>query len=147
MEKNSIEYIPDFMIGIVVLEKNPGMNFYELHKATNITYSHLQNLKKYYIEKEFIEIKKLSKKHIPTITDKGKMFVYIINSLLEKLDIEYNDVLSYRRKKGRVAKQKLEDIEDGRHENVSEEIPNKEEEVVERDSGIDIRENRDNQEN
>jgi len=97
--------VPDFMIMFKAIEKgNNQKSVLDIYYETLITYSHLHNLKKTFVKKDWITIKKEGRKHILILTHKGKEIVELINLLLNKLKITEDDIMKYRRQRNPKAK-------------------------------------------
>jgi len=89
--------IPDFMILLKAIAKYDKINLTELNRKTEITYCHLHYMKKVLLEKEWIVQERVEVKKFLSLTDKGKEIVIAINNLLEKININEETIMDYRR--------------------------------------------------
>lgn len=94
--------IPDFMIILRTINKFGVLSVSDIHYETKITYSHLHKLKKYFVERNWINIEKEGVRHLISLTSIGKDIVEHINSLLDIMKITDENLVEYRKKSKRI---------------------------------------------
>ena len=90
--------IPDFLIFLKQLTKQPDQSVTNVQLETTITYSHLHNMKKVLCEKGLITIGKENVKNVLNLTPKGKQVVDKAIELFGLLDITEDNILEFRRR-------------------------------------------------
>jgi predicted transcriptional regulator len=98
-----IVYVPDYMAVLSIFSENRNLSVTELHYKSQISYSILHDMKKVFVERGWVTIQHIDKKHIVMITSKGEELVQIIYSLLDKLGIDKDEFLKlrlHRKRKG-----------------------------------------------
>jgi len=90
--------IPKYMIVLKEIDREP-ISAFHLHKLLNISYTYIHKLKKIFYEKELITLNKTEVAHTMTITNKGKDIVEVLDELIEKLGIDYKDLIKCRTNK------------------------------------------------
>ena len=95
--------VPDFMITLVAIDDNPGLDITELHFKSRITYSHLHGIIKFLEHKQWITIIQDKRRHIPYLTEQGKKILADIYQLLTSMGISKQDVYNYKLKEKRTA--------------------------------------------
>jgi predicted transcriptional regulator len=93
--------VPDFMIAMVAIDDNPGLDITELHFKSKITYSHLHGILKFLEHKEWITVTTEKRHHIPYLTEHGKKILSDVYQLLNSLGITKQDVYNYKLKEKR----------------------------------------------
>jgi len=97
--------IPDFMILLKKIGKKPVCAT-DLQTITNMTYSYIHSMKKYMLKKKWISIYKKGRRHNMHITEKGLEVIKAIDSLLDVLDIDVEEVIKYRRRRKESSRKK-----------------------------------------
>ena len=67
--------IPDYMIVLKTINKFGVMSVTDIHHETRITYAHLHNMKKHFIENEWARVEEVGVKHLISLTELGKSLV------------------------------------------------------------------------
>jgi len=124
-------YIPNFMIIINYLYKNGQSKLNDIHTQTQITYSHVYNIKKEFFKKNIIIEEKIDKKLYLRLTDKGKELAIYIEKLFKNLDFSDDDLIKRRKVSGRKIKEmeyttEEDDVED---KSIEEDIEEQKDEV------------------
>ncbi len=89
-------YLPDWMI--ILSEINKGRNnLLDLQLVTKITYSHLHGIHKIFIKQKWITVKKVGGRNVLTLTKLGKQISNIIMDLCININIQYEDIIYFRR--------------------------------------------------
>jgi predicted transcriptional regulator len=111
--EEKIIYVPEFMLSLIAMDENKGGSISDLHYKLKISYAFLHGMKKMFVSKGWISIQKEGLKHIPIITQKGKVVLNDIYKLLEDLEIKKEDVFSHRvlRRQQKLDKAKEADID------------------------------------
>lgn len=91
-----IVYVPDYMAVLCVFNDNRQLSVNELHFDSGISYSSLHEMKKTFVEKGWVTIQHIEKKHIVMITTKGEELVKTIHELLDKLGIDKDEFLKLK---------------------------------------------------
>jgi len=90
--------VPDFMITLVAIDDNPNSDITELHYKSKITYSHLHGIVKFLEHKNWITIIRDKRRHIPLLTEQGRIILSKIYGLLDSMGITKQDVYNYKLK-------------------------------------------------
>ena len=102
--------IPDFFVVMKWIEKE-GKCMFDLHKELNLTYCHLHQLKKSFLDLKWIYIQKDFRRHNMFLTDKGKEIVQISTQLFLSMGFDEEKILEYiekyKFKKVNIDKEKL----------------------------------------
>jgi len=108
-----IVYVPDYMAVLCVFNDNRQLSVNQLHFSSGISYSSLHDMKKTFVEKGWVTIQHIEKKHIVMITSKGEELVKTIHDLLDKLGIDKDEFLKLKlSRKHKDKKVKQNDQED-----------------------------------
>lgn len=91
-----IVYVPDYMAVLCVFFDNRQLSVNELHFSSGISYSSLHDMKKTFVEKGWVTVQHIDKKHIVLITPKGEELVRIIHQLLNNLGIDKEEFLKLK---------------------------------------------------
>jgi len=102
--------VPDFMITLVAIDDNPGMDITELHIKSRITYSHIHSIIKFLEHKQWVTITQDKRHHIPYLTEQGKVILKNLYQLLGSLGITKQDVYNYKLKEKRTDVPIVEDV-------------------------------------
>ena len=90
--------IPDFMIVLKALQLIKDIPMSKLYKRTGITYCHLHELKKLFVDKEWIVLTKDKKRHLINLTEKGNKISLGVQYLLQSMNIKDDDINKFRKK-------------------------------------------------
>jgi predicted transcriptional regulator len=133
--------VPDFMVVMLAIKDNPGMNISEIHYKSQITYSHLHLIKKMLIRKNWITVQKELQSHIPSLTLQGEDIVVNIISLLTSMGISKEEVYAYKLSEKRTGVKN-----DSERRKIPEEVFVSTEDAPNGDSEIDVSKDTDKQE-
>jgi len=89
--------VPDFIIFLKAIGHNIDKSMSDICFDTRITYSHLHTIKKVFIKKQWIMIKRDGQRHIPILTPKGHQLLNVADDLLDELGITEVDILNFRK--------------------------------------------------
>ncbi len=98
MKKTNRIFIPDFMIVLKEISLNQEGTMNDIHLKTQITYSHLCNLKKDFVENKWIDFEKTGVVNKITLTESGKQLVNSIDNFFKILEITEDNMYTFRRK-------------------------------------------------
>ena len=93
---DNVIYIPEFMFVLIAMGENKGGSMTDIHYKLKISYAFMHNMKKVFVDKNWISIQKDGLKHIPIITEQGRLVLNQIYSLLDVLEIKKEDVFKFR---------------------------------------------------
>lgn len=117
--EEGIIYLPDFMIALIAIEDNPGKSITDIHYKTKITYSHLHKIKTVLVNKGWIVYVKEDKKHILSLTEKGKEILKDTYILLKGLDITKEQVYEFKKREKKENKEPVKQFEGIKMEGVN----------------------------
>jgi len=89
--------IPDFIIMLRELEKMGAGTLSQIHRKSEITYSHLHLIKNVFFDKKWITEEIDGRKKILRLTTKGRSVMTASMIFLEQLDINDVNIKQYRR--------------------------------------------------
>jgi len=101
--------IPDYFIAMKWISKG-GKCMSDLQKEVNITYKHLHELKHTFIKMNWVDITKVKRRHIMSLTEKGKQVEKVINDFFNIMGIREEDVIK-NINKSKIKKKEEIDIE------------------------------------
>jgi predicted transcriptional regulator len=86
--------IPDFLIVMKWLEKE-GKCMSDLHDELGIAYKHLHELKKTFLELNWISIQKNKSRHDLYLTEKGRDIISVANRLFSTMGYSDLDIMNF----------------------------------------------------